>query len=187
MGQERAWRVATRISVWVVAVLFATLLATGIVLTFRYRPTVSYADVGALERHPVFTARHVHRLASSLFVPATLCLLVSSAGLFRTRRERAPIAWPVIAVGLSLFAAFTGYLLPWDQLGLWAVTVGTNMQGYRPILRGHGVKFVLLGTNEVSPATISHWYWVHAVAVPLLLVTVVVVVVVRARRQPTRV
>jgi len=61
------------------------------------------------------------------------------------------------------------------------------MQGYRPILRGHGVKFVLLGTKEVSPATMSHWYWVHAVAVPLLLVAVVVVVVVRARRQPTRV
>ena len=163
--------------------LFVILLVTGVVLTFRYRPTVAYTDVRELEHHPVFTARRVHRLASSLFLPAMACLAVSSIGLFLARRERTPVVWPLVAAGLSVVAAITGYLLPWDQLALWAVTVGTNMQGYRPILRGHDVKFVLLGTREVSPATLSRWYWVHAVVLPVLLVAALIVIVLRARRR----
>ena len=47
---------------------------------------------------------------------------------------------------LTLLLSFTGYLLPWDQLSLWAVTVGTNMMGYTPVF-GDNVKFVLLGSH----------------------------------------
>jgi quinol-cytochrome oxidoreductase complex cytochrome b subunit len=187
VAAERAWSTATRISAWIVAALFAILLVSGVVLTFRYRPTVAYADVRGLEHHPMFTARRIHRAASQLFLLAVSAFAFSTIGLFFARRERTRVVWPLAAAGLSLLAAFTGYLLPWDQLGLWAVTVGTNVEGYRPILRGHGVKFVLFGTNEVSTETLSRWYWAHAVVVPLLLAAAVVVVVWRARRQPTRV
>ena len=50
----------------------------------------------------------------------------------------------VILLLLTLLLSFTGYLLPWDQLALWAVTVGTNMMGYTPVF-GDQVRFVLLG------------------------------------------
>ena len=52
----------------------------------------------------------------------------------------------VILLTLTLLLSFTGYLLPWDQLALWAVTVGTNMMGYTPVF-GSSVKYVLLGSQ----------------------------------------
>ena len=52
----------------------------------------------------------------------------------------------VILLTLTLLLSFTGYLLPWDQLALWAVTVGTNMMGYTPVF-GSSVKYVLLGSE----------------------------------------
>jgi hypothetical protein len=57
---------------------------------------------------------------------------------------------------LTLLLAFTGYLLPWDQLALWAVTVGTNMMGYMPVF-GSQVRFELLGGFEIGPATLLRW------------------------------
>ena len=55
----------------------------------------------------------------------------------------------VILLTLTLLLSFTGYLLPWDQLALWAVTVGTNMIGYTPVF-GRDVRFVLLGGAEIG-------------------------------------
>ena len=52
-----------------------------------------------------------------------------------------------------LLLSFTGYLLPWDQLALWAVTVGTNMMGYTPVF-GDQVRFVLLGGVEIGTDTL---------------------------------
>ena len=53
----------------------------------------------------------------------------------------------VILLTLTLLLSFTGYLLPWDQLSLWAVAVGTNMMGYTPVF-GNQVRFVLLGRRR---------------------------------------
>ena len=55
----------------------------------------------------------------------------------------------VILLTLTIGLSFTGYLLPWDQLALWAVTVGTNMAGYTPVF-GEEVRFVLLGKGDQS-------------------------------------
>ena len=59
----------------------------------------------------------------------------------------------VILLTLTLLLSFTGYLLPWDQLALWAVTVGTNMMGYTPVF-GEEVRFVLLGGAEIGSETL---------------------------------
>jgi len=174
---------ATRVALWVVGALFVILLATGIALAFRYRPDVSFGTRPAPS--PLFTARRVHRLASFFFVPAVGMLAISSIGLFLVRRRSAYLAYPLSAGVAALAAAFTGFLLPWDQLGLRAVTVGTNMQGYVPILRGHDVRFVLIGTSEITDAAFSRWFWLHAVALPLFLVATGVVVALKARRSST--
>jgi len=60
----------------------------------------------------------------------------------------------VILLTLTLLLSFTGYLLPWDQLALWAVTVGTNMIGYTPVF-GSQVRFVLLGGAEIGTNTFA--------------------------------
>ena len=66
----------------------------------------------------------------------------------------------VILLTLTLLLSFTGYLLPWDQLALWAVTVGTNMMGYTPVF-GSQVRFVLLGGVEIGSETLLRWYVLH--------------------------
>jgi quinol-cytochrome oxidoreductase complex cytochrome b subunit len=182
---ERAWRIATHIAGWVVGALLVVLIVTGIVLTFRYQPTVTgaYADVASLESSGPITARGVHRLASSLLLPAVITLAIASIGLFLVRRDRAPIVLPVLAAGFTIVAAFTGSLLPWDQLSLWAVTVGDDFRGYTRIIGGNEVKFVLLGSREVSPSTMSQWYWLHSVVLPALLAPTLGALVWRTRRR----
>ena len=70
---------------------------------------------------------------------------------------------------LTLLLSFTGYLLPWDQLALWAVTVGTNMMGYTPVF-GSQVRFVLLGGAEIGGPTLLRWYVLHVLMLPFVIV-----------------
>ena len=183
VATERIWLVATRAAAGLMIALFAVLLATGVALTFRYRPTVTaaYANAGAHASSGV-TARSVHRLASVLFVPAALVFSIASIGLFLARRRAALIVLPLATVGLAVVAGVTGYLLPWDQLALRAVTAGTDLRGYRSILSGEQVRFVLVGNSTITTATFARWYWVHALVVPLLVVGVVAAVVITTRR-----
>jgi len=181
--QDRGLTIATRVLAYVVGVLFVVLAATGVALTFRYQPTVSYANVASLEHHSIVTLRGVHRLASRLFVLAVGGLAVSSIGLFIARRRRFPIAFSLLAGLFALAGSVTGYLLPWDQMSLWAVSVGTNMRGYSAILHGHKVRFVLVGSTEVGTSTVQQWFWVHAVVVPVLIVGAVGAVLFAARRR----
>lgn len=176
--------IATRVACWVVAVLFVVLLATGIALTFRYRPDVTSAtaNIADLERSPVLTARRVHQLASTLFLAAIGGLAISSIGLFVARRSRAFVSYPLLAGVAAVAASFTGYLLPWDQLALWAVTVGDDMQGYIPILRGDDVKFVIVGQSALGPEVFGRWFWVHAAVIPVVLVAMLAALVISARR-----
>ena len=70
---------------------------------------------------------------------------------------------------LTLLLSFTGYLLPWDQLALWAVTVGTNMMGYSPLV-GSQVRFVLLGGVEIGSETLLRWYVLHVIMFPFIII-----------------
>ena len=189
MKQERAWLIATRVALGVVAALFLVLIATGIALTFRYRPTVTdaYANVGGGGSHSFFTARRAHQVASTLFLVAVGALAIASIGLFLIRHARARIAIPLAAGFSALVASFTGFLLPWDQLSLRAVVVGTNMQGYRPILsRNSKVNYVLFGNRTTSAATLSREYWLHALAIPLVIVSLLIALLWAARRSMVR-
>ena len=63
----------------------------------------------------------------------------------------------------------TGYLLPWDQLAFWAITVGTNIIGYMPVL-GRPVRFLLLGGHIIGENALLRFYVLHCVILPLLAV-----------------
>lgn len=66
---------------------------------------------------------------------------------------------------LTLAASFTGYLLPWDQLAYWAITVGTSVAGYEPIM-GSTIKAVLLGGSEVGQEALTRFYALHIILIP---------------------
>jgi quinol-cytochrome oxidoreductase complex cytochrome b subunit len=88
----------------------------------------------------------------------------------------------VVLLFLTLLLSFSGYLLPWDQLALWAVTVGTNMAGFVPVV-GNEVKFALLAGVEVSGATLLRFYVLHVLALPFILVIFLAVHFWRVRKD----
>ena len=108
---------------------------------FYYRPTAEYAfhDVQYLEFDIPFgmLLRNMHRWAAHGMVISVMLHMfrVFLTGSYKKPRE---FNWAVgvILLLVTFFLSFTGYLLPWDQLAFWAVTVGTNMARATPVL-GH--------------------------------------------------
>ena len=156
-----------------------SLVVSGIALFFVYRPTASAAwsdlvdDRYTAEVQLAQVIRFVHWLASQLAM--WTAILVGVLPVVRPSGIRRWAA-PSIGAGLTVttwVASFTGYLLPWDQLALWAVKVGSSMAGYRPLL-GSQVRFVLIDGVEVSPGTIVGWLLVHSLVLGPLLVGLVV-------------
>jgi len=150
------------------------LTVTGVFLMFFYRPTAeqAWADIQTLETAVYFGSfvRNMHRWAAHLMV---LSVFLHMARVFYHGAYKAPreFNWVIgiILLTLTLLLSFTGYLLPWDQLALWAVTVGTNMMGYSPVLRTN-VQFVLLGGNVISGDTLLRWYVLHVFLLPFVIV-----------------
>jgi quinol-cytochrome oxidoreductase complex cytochrome b subunit len=154
--------------------LFILLTITGIFLMFYYTPTaeIAYADMEALSTQVAFGSlvRNIHRWGAHLMV---LSVFLHMARVFYHGAYKAPreFNWVigVILLTMTLLLSFTGYLLPWDQLALWAVTVGTNMMGYTPVL-GSQVRFVLLGGAEIGNDTLIRWYVLHVLFFPFITV-----------------
>ena len=178
--------------------LFILLTVTGIFLMFFYRPTAASAwdTVQTLETAVTFGSivRNMYRWAAHLMV-LTVFLHMSRVfyhGAYKSPRE---FNWVigVILLLLTLLLSFTGYLLPWDQLALWAVTVGANMGAATPLLgaegpfalldRGSDVRFVLLGGKSVGANALLRFYVLHCVALPLVAGALMIVHFWRIRKD----
>ncbi|MAU49844.1 MAG: cytochrome B6 [Actinobacteria bacterium] len=154
--------------------LFILLTVTGIFLMFFYRPTAAQAwdDIQILQTAVGFglLVRNMHRWAAHLMVLTVFLHMarVFYHGAYKPPRE---FNWVigVMLLQLTLLLSFTGYLLPWDQLALWAVTVGTNMMGFTPVF-GEQVRFVLLGGVEIGTDTLLRWYVLHVLMLPFVIV-----------------
>ena len=154
--------------------LFIILTVTGIFLMFFYRPTSvnAWADVKTLETAVTFGSlvRNMHRWGAHLMVLSVFLHMsrVFYHGAYKPPRE---FNWVVgvLLLFLTLGLSFTGYLLPWDQLSIWAVTVGTSLAGYAPLVAKQA-QFVLLGGVVVGPNTLLRWYVLHVLALPFVLV-----------------
>ena len=151
---------------------FLGLTVTGVMLMFYYVPSPerAFADVAALETNVRFgmLMRNLHRwLAHAMVISVFLHMMrVFYTGSYKPPRE---FNWVVgvILLTLTIALSFTGYLLPWDQLAIWAVTVGMNMVGSAPLL-GETSRLVLLGGLEVSDAALLRFYTLHVIGLPLL-------------------
>lgn len=170
--------------------LFLVETITGVLLMFYYRPVVEYAygDIRDLAAQvPVGIMRELHRWgAHAMVITVWLHMLrVFLTGSYKPPRE---FNWNVgvILLVLTLLLSFTGYLLPWDQLAIWAITVGTNMARATPFLghegpgaslitiggvdlvtAGSDVRFALLAGKTVGAGALLRFYVLHCIAIPL--------------------
>lgn len=172
---------------FIATVLFAILFVSGMYLMFFYHPAVpdAYFDMHSLATSVAFGqfVRNVHRWSAHLMVivVALHLLRVFYAGAYRSPRQ---FNW-VIGVALfvvTLLLSFTGYLLPWDQLAFWAITVGTNIAGYVPLLGGH-VRSLLLGGSDVTGDALLRFYVLHIYLLPALMVLGVAIHIWRVRKD----
>ena len=155
-------------------VLFLVLAATGLLSLFVYEPSPdrAYASVLVLQRHYLFgrLVRSLHHWSANLMVVVVVLhtLRVFLTGAFRAPRQ---FNWLIGCALLALVLAsnFTGYLLPWDQLAYWAVTISTSMLPYVPFV-GESLRRALLGGDEVGRTTLVIFHALHTTVLPALLV-----------------
>jgi cytochrome b6 len=159
--------------------LFLILSVTGVLLMFYYHPAVPQAyddmkDLRFVVSDGVFL-RNLHRLAAELMVVLAFAHLfhVFYRGAYRPPREFNWVVGVVLLL-ITLALSYTGYLLPWDQLSFWAITVGTNIISAMPFL-GAKVRFLLLGGHTVSANALLRFYVLHCVVLPLLAVALIAV------------
>lgn len=159
------------------AVLFAILCFTGTVLMFLYVPSVerAYQSIKDLEFVVSFGSfiRGLHRICAHLMVAVVFLHMVRVflTGAYRNgtaSNQNRPLNWIIgIALMLATFLlSFTGYLLPWDQLAYWAITVGTNIASAAPVV-GDKIRFVLLGGNHIDQNTLLRFYVLHCFFLPV--------------------
>jgi quinol-cytochrome oxidoreductase complex cytochrome b subunit len=156
------------------SVLFSLLVATGMLLIFVYEPSPDAAYPSLLRlRDDVFFGKFVRNLhywsANFLIVFAVLHLLrVYLTGAYHGARR---FNW---VIGLGLFfcilaSNLTGYLLPWNQLSYWAITIVTGMIGYVPLV-GDALQNAVRGGREIGASTLVDYYAAHTTILPALVV-----------------
>ncbi len=186
--------------------LFLVLTLTGILLMFYYRPTVEYAYgdiVDLAEQVPLGIMREIHRWgAHAMIITVWLHMFrVFMTGSYKPPRE---FNWGVgvVLLTLTMLMSFTGYLLPWDQLAVWAITVGSNMGAATPFMGAQGpgasflaigdvnlihtgsdARFALLGGRFVGEAALLRFYVLHCIGLPFVIMIMMAVHFWRVRKD----
>ena len=167
--------------------LLGSLVVSGLYLMFFYvpSPNQAYGDVQSLQTEVAFGQyiRNVHRWSAHLMVVAVVAHMVKMffRGAYKAPREGNWVIGVILLV-LTLLMSFTGYLLPWDQLAFWAVTVGTEMAAYVPLI-GDEVKEVMLGGPVVGANTLLRFYVLHVAVLPAMIVGVLMLHLWRWRKD----
>jgi len=153
--------------------LMMILGVTGIILINNYTPSApqAYLDILELNSNVWFgeLIRNLHHWSANLLIVVSVLHLIRVfvTGAYRPPRE---LNW-LIGVAMLLLvigANFTGYLLPWDQLAYWAITVGTSIISYIPLI-GNWLSRLILGGPEVGANTLLNFYSMHISFIPLLI------------------
>ncbi len=154
-------------------VLVGMQFATGILLSFVFEPTPSgaYASIIALQNDTPFgqLVRNLHHWSANLLVFIVFLHVMRvffTSAFHASRRFNWIIGW--LMFGIILLANFTGYLLPYDQLAYWAVTVATGMLEYIPVV-GAKLQTFVRGGSEIGPATLRIFFALHTTLLPATL------------------
>ena len=164
--------------------MLLVLTVTGVLLMVFYVPESgrAYRDMVDLAYVVPFgrLMRNLHRWSAHAMV---VCVVLHMARVFYHKAYRHPreCNWVVgvACLVLTLLLSFTGYLLPWDQLAYWAITVGTNMMAYAPVVGAKGplalagagsdLRHFVLGGNGVGQNALLRFYVLHVFFLPLVL------------------
>jgi len=186
--------------------LFLIETVTGILLMFYYRPTLEFAynDIIELREHvPLGILREIHRWgAHSMVITVWLHMFrVFMTGSYKPPRE---FNWGVgvLLLVLTMLLSFTGYLLPWDQLAIWAITVGAQMAAATPLIgvegpfafalkvgdvqlihSGADAKFGLLAGRFLGEATLLRFYVLHCIFIPFVVTILIAIHFWRVRKD----
>ena len=156
--------------------LFVVETITGIFLMIWYAPAPerAYVDMIRLLSNVPFGQfmRDVHRLGAELMVAIVTLHMVRTylTGSYKAPRQ---FTWftGVILLVLTLFLSFSGYLLPWDQLAFWAVTIGTSMaEAVPPLIVGETINLLARGAPDIGANGLLRFYLLHVFFLPLLLI-----------------
>ena len=178
---------------------FLLTLVTGVLLMFYYKPYPDAAYLSIKDIHFVVPTgrfiRNLHRWAANVMV---VTVFLHMARVFYTAAYRTPreFNW-LVGMGLlviTLALSFTGYLLPWDQLAYWAITIGANIaQSPREVTDALGItdlfdpgglqKLLLLGSDIVGEEALIRFYLLHVMLLPLVLVALLAVHFWRIRKD----
>jgi quinol-cytochrome oxidoreductase complex cytochrome b subunit len=167
--------------------LFLVLTVTGLYLMFFYIPSVdrAYQDILSIENSVAFGSliRNMHRWGAHLMV---LTVFLHMMRVFYHGAYKPPREWNwavgVFLLFCTIWLSFTGYLLPWDQIAFWAVTVGTQMAAYAPLVPSES-NLILLGSIEVGQETLIRFYVFHVIAFPLITAVFMVIHFWRIRKD----
>ncbi len=181
--------------------LFVVLTLTGIYLMFYFHPSKvqAYRDILYLRHDVPFGSilRNMHRWGAHAMV-ITVWLHMFRVFLTGSYKKPREFNWTVgvLLLTLTLLLSFTGYLLPDDQLGFWAVTVGTNMARATPFVGHEGpfgpelgftafndVRFALLGGSIVDANALLRAYIWHCIALPVIASVFLIVHFWRVRKD----
>jgi quinol-cytochrome oxidoreductase complex cytochrome b subunit len=102
-------------------------------------------------------------------------------GAYRPPRE---FNWVigVVLLLITLLLSYTGYLLPWDQLAFWAITVGSNIASAVPVM-GSKIRFLMLGGHFVNANALLRFYVLHCMILPLVAIFFVAIHFWRIRKD----
>ena len=178
---------------------FLLTVITGVLLMFYYKPYPSVAYDSMKYIHFVVPTgrfiRNIHRWAGNVMV---VTVILHMARVFFTAAYRAPreYNWVIglILLVVTLGLAFTGYLLPWDQLAYWAITIGANIaQSPREVTDALSItpyfdpgglqKLLLLGSTEVGEEALIRFYLLHVMVLPIALLMLLAVHFWRVRKD----
>jgi quinol-cytochrome oxidoreductase complex cytochrome b subunit len=160
------------------ALLIVIQILTGILLRFYYipNPAEAYNSILFLKNQVVFGqfTRNIHHWSGVflLLIAFLHFLRVFFTGAYQEERK---INWlfGLILLILIVFSNFTGYLLPWDQLAYWAITVGTTIIRYFPVF-GESLRTLIIGGKELNAGTLQTFFNFHTAVLPFLLMILVI-------------
>jgi quinol-cytochrome oxidoreductase complex cytochrome b subunit len=157
---------------------------TGLLLAFNYVPsavgvpgtaTPAYMSVQSIMKTVPLGAliRGIHQWGANLLV-ASLAMHAIWAFFRSPYRLGRELTWVlgVVLLGLGLAYSFSGYLLPWDQLGYWAATISLQIMRAIPLL-GNSIAQLLLGGTGLPPDTLARFYFYHVSLLPVLALVIV--------------
>jgi quinol-cytochrome oxidoreductase complex cytochrome b subunit len=188
--------------------LYLAEVVSGVLLMFYYRPVIEYAyqDIQDLRAHVTLgVLREIHRWgAHAMIIAIWLHMMrVFLTGSYKPPRE---FNWcvGVILLVLTMLLSFTGYLLPWDQLAIWAITVGSNMAKATPLIgaggpfskimvfpgtdvpmihAGSDARFFLLAGTFVGENALLRFYVLHCVFIPVIVTVLIAIHFWRIRKD----